>query len=149
MDDDFQVRNLSEIAAAQEQRTGILTTLLAATAVVSLLVGGIGVMNIMLLRLTERTREIGVRIAVGARSRHILGQFFAEALSLAGIALGLTIAGQLSSRFHMPSMIHWDVIAVGGGSGCTPRAGVAAGPDRCAAPRVTVGVVLPRIARSP
>ena len=77
MEDDFQVRNLSEIAAAQQQSTGILTTLLAAIAVVSLVVGGIGIMNIMLVSVTERTREIGVRMAVGARSWHILGQFLA------------------------------------------------------------------------
>ena len=117
MEDDFQVRNLSEIAAAQQQSTGILTTLLAAIAVVSLVVGGIGIMNIMLVSVTERTREIGVRMAVGARSWHILGQFLAEALALSlaggaiGIALGLTIAGQLAARFHMSSVIHWNVIA--------------------------------------
>jgi putative ABC transport system permease protein len=118
MDDDFTVRNLSEIAAAQQQSTSILTTLLAAIAVVSLVVGGIGIMNIMLVSVTERTREIGVRMAVGARSWHILGQFLGEALVLSlaggaiGIALGLLIAGQLAARFHMPSAIHWDVIAL-------------------------------------
>jgi len=118
MDDDFQVRNLSEISAAQQQSTGILTTLLAAIAVVSLVVGGIGIMNIMLVSVTERTHEIGVRMAVGARSWHILGQFLGEALALSlaggalGIALGLAVASSLATHFHMPSVIHWDVIAL-------------------------------------
>jgi len=118
MDDDFSVRNLSEIAAAQQQSTGILTTLLAAIAVVSLVVGGIGIMNIMLVSVTERTREIGVRMAVGARSWHVLGQFLGEALALSlaggaiGIALGLAVASQLAARFHMPPAIHGGVIAL-------------------------------------
>ncbi|HEU4727920.1 MAG TPA: ABC transporter permease [Kofleriaceae bacterium] len=117
-DDDFTVRNLSEIAAAQQQGTQILTTLLAAIAVVSLVVGGIGIMNIMLVSVTERTREIGVRMAVGARSWHVLGQFLAEALVLSlaggaiGIALGLGLAVQLAARFHMPLEIHGNVIAL-------------------------------------
>ena len=118
MDDDFSVRNLSEIAAAQQQGTAILTTLLAAIAIVSLVVGGIGIMNIMLVSVTERTREIGVRMAVGARSWHVLGQFLAEALVLAlvggaiGIALGVAIAYQLAARFHMPPAIHSNVIVL-------------------------------------
>ena len=118
MDDDFTVRNLSELAAAQQQGTAVLTTLLAAIAVVSLLVGGIGIMNIMLVGVTERTREIGVRMAVGARSWHILGQFLGEALVLSlaggliGIAIGLVIATRLAAYFHMPSMIHGSVIAL-------------------------------------
>ncbi|HSN29945.1 MAG TPA: FtsX-like permease family protein, partial [Kofleriaceae bacterium] len=116
MEDDFSVRNLSEIAAAQQQGTSILTTLLAAIAVVSLVVGGIGIMNIMLVSVTERTREIGVRMAVGARSWHVLGQFLAEALVLSlaggalGIALGVGLAYQLAARFHMPHAIHTNVI---------------------------------------
>ncbi len=116
MDDDFQVRNLAELAAAQQQGTSVLTTLLAAIAVVSLVVGGIGIMNIMLVSVTERTREIGVRMAVGARSWHVLGQFLGEALALSlaggalGIALGVLVARQLATKFHMPLMVHWDVI---------------------------------------
>jgi len=77
MDDDFSIRNLAEMAAAQQQGTAILTTLLAAIAAVSLLVGGIGIMNIMLVSVTERTREIGLRMAVGARSWDVLAQFLA------------------------------------------------------------------------
>ena len=98
MEDDFQVRNLSEIAAAQQQSTGILTTLLAAIAVVSLVVGGIGIMNIMLASVLERIREIGVRRAVGATQREILLQFLSEAVlisvagGLAGIVLGAAIS---------------------------------------------------------
>ena len=70
-DDDFSIRNLSEMASAQQEGTKTLTTLLAAIAAVSLLVGGIGIMNIMLVSVTERTREIGVRMAVGAKpARH-------------------------------------------------------------------------------
>jgi len=115
-EDDFSVRNLSELAAAQQQSTAILTTLLAAIAVVSLVVGGIGIMNIMLVSVTERTREIGVRMAVGARSWHILGQFLGEALALSlaggaiGIALGLVVAHQIAARFHIPAIVHGGVI---------------------------------------
>jgi putative ABC transport system permease protein len=117
-DDDFSVRNLSEIAAAQQQGTAILTALLAAIAAVSLLVGGIGIMNIMLVSVTERTREIGVRMAVGARSRDVLAQFLAEAVALSlagglvGIALGFAVAAALASHFHWPFLIHGSVLAL-------------------------------------
>ena len=115
-EDDFSVRNLQELASAREASTQTLTTLLAAIAAVSLLVGGIGVMNIMLVSVTERTREIGLRMAVGARPMDILMQFLAEALVLAlvggilGVLLGVLIAQRLSTGFGWPLLIRIDVV---------------------------------------
>jgi putative ABC transport system permease protein len=117
-EDDFSIRNLTELASAQQEGTKTLTTLLASIAAVSLLVGGIGIMNIMLVSVTERTREIGVRMAVGANPGNILAQFLVEALTLAiaggmiGVALGVAVAERLAARFSWPVLIRPDIIVV-------------------------------------
>jgi len=102
-DDDFTVRNQEEIAEAATATSRVLTALLASVASVSLVVGGIGIMNIMLVSVTERTREIGLRVAVGAKARDILTQFLIEAVMLSslggivGVVIGLAASQALAS----------------------------------------------------
>ncbi|HEY4440787.1 MAG TPA: ABC transporter permease [Candidatus Elarobacter sp.] len=114
---DFQVRNLADIAAAASSTAGILTVLLASVAAVSLVVGGIGIMNIMLVSVTERTREIGLRVALGARSASILRQFLIEAVVLStgggaiGVAIGITGSMAIAVFAHWPTSV--SLIAIG------------------------------------
>jgi len=117
-DDDFMIRNQQEIAETQTAAMDTMTALLAGVAIISLIVGGIGIMNIMLVSVTERTREIGIRMAVGARGRDILLQFLIEAVALSstGGALGIMsgiIGAQLITFFqHWPTLISPDSIVL-------------------------------------
>jgi putative ABC transport system permease protein len=117
-DDDFWIRNLSEIAETRDASSKTLALLLAAVAAVSLVVGGIGIMNIMLVSVTERTREIGLRMAVGARAKDILAQFLIEATTLSsiggaiGVALGIGAAIGIARLAGWPTLIQPLAIAV-------------------------------------
>jgi putative ABC transport system permease protein len=101
-DDDFTVRNQTDLATAAESSTRVMTLLMAAIASISLLVGGIGIMNIMLVSVTERTREIGIRLAIGARGSDVLTQFLVESIvmgvlgGVAGLVIGVTGAQVLA-----------------------------------------------------
>src|SRR5258708_4852075 len=127
-DDDFNLRHPTEIAEAVKQSTKTMEALLAAVASVSLIVGGIGIMNIMLVSVTERTREIGLRQAVGARGRDVLRQFLVAAVVLSliggafGIGLGTLGASIIADSFRWPTRVSADAIALA--FGCSASIGV-------------------------
>ena len=117
-EDDFNVRNLSDITEAATTSARVMTVLLGSVAGISLLVGGIGIMNIMLVSVTERTREIGIRMAVGARSRDIMLQFLVEAVVMAatggiiGIFLGIGSSEVLKTWAQWPTLIDPAIVAI-------------------------------------
>jgi macrolide transport system ATP-binding/permease protein len=125
---DFDVRNLSQFAETAESSSRIMALLLAAVASISLIVGGIGIMNILLVSVTERTREIGLRMAIGARRTHVLLQFLAEAIFLsvsggvAGIITGIALSAAISLVFHWPAPV--SLTAVIGGFAFSAAVGV-------------------------
>jgi putative ABC transport system permease protein len=116
--DDFMVRTIEEMASVRKEATQTMTALLASIAGVSLLVGGIGIMNIMLVSVTERTREIGLRMAIGARGRDVLLQFLVEAIVLSlvgggiGIALGFALAQGVTLWQGWPTSVSPNAVAV-------------------------------------
>jgi len=111
--DDFMVRNMADVAATSAQLTTIMTLLLGSIAAISLIVGGIGIMNIMLVSVTERTREIGIRMAVGARPNYIRLQFLTESvlLSLMGGLIGIMIGGSIS--LGISGFLGWPTLVSG------------------------------------
>jgi|JI10StandDraft_1071094.scaffolds.fasta_scaffold29458_4 putative ABC transport system permease protein len=117
-DDDFDVMDTKQMASTMTSVTSTLTGLLSAVAAVSLLVGGIGIMNIMLVSVTERTREIGIRLAIGAQARQVLLQFLVEAVvlslfgGLAGIVAGLLFAALATSLLNVPFIVDTATVAI-------------------------------------
>jgi putative ABC transport system permease protein len=116
VDNDFRITSMEEISSTLSETIGTLTILLGAIAAISLLVGGIGVMNIMLVSVVERTREIGIRKALGARERDIWGQFLIEAIFLTfaggiiGVAVGWVVSYIVSSMGIMTTMVTADIV---------------------------------------
>ncbi len=112
-ENDFEIRNMAEIRESANQVTGTFKNLLGGIAAISLLVGGIGIMNIMLVTVTERTREIGIRKAIGATEANILVQFLAEAViisglgGLIGLGLGVALAWVVPRFIPLPSLVQW------------------------------------------
>jgi putative ABC transport system permease protein len=116
--DDFRVNNLTEVAEAAEQTTMVMTMLLGSIAAVSLLVGGIGIMNIMLVSVTERTREIGIRMAIGSRGSYIRMQFLAESVilcmlgGLIGVIVGMGLSVGLARVMGWPSFVSPEAVTI-------------------------------------
>nr|MCH9740914.1 FtsX-like permease family protein [Campylobacterota bacterium] len=116
--ENFHIRDMKDIIETLSTTTKMLTMLLGAVAAISLVVGGIGIMNIMLVSVTERTREIGIRLAIGALEREVLLQFLVEAVVLSslggvvGIILGIFIAWGVTVMFHIPFVINESIIFI-------------------------------------
>jgi putative ABC transport system permease protein len=117
-DSDFTMRSQEEIAQANQQQVTLMRNLLLGIAIVSLLVGGIGIMNIMLVSVTERTREIGIRMAIGARGRHVLLQFLFEAVTLSvlggliGVLFGVGVATMIGRVAQWPIVVSPNAIII-------------------------------------
>jgi putative ABC transport system permease protein len=108
--DDFRLSNLADVLQSQEEASGVLTMLLAAIASVSLLVGGIGIMNIMLVSVVERTREIGLRMAIGARGRDVLTQFLLESVTVSLVGGGLGVILGVGASFVIGHVAGWTIV---------------------------------------